>query len=103
MATHAESQISDAEAIRLMMLALRSPDHAATYELVRGAAITSQEMIGRWTLDTPEGPLHRVAEVRVLDGEPSMEFFYRDEADAIAVWDHVVAEREALRPRRSRK
>lgn len=96
MKTHADSQITDQEATRLIMAALTSPDQASL-ELVEGKAMSAHEMLGRWTVHTPEGPIHEVALVGVLDGEPQWSTYYREEADAISVWHHVVEEAHAAR------
>lgn len=57
----------------------------------RAAEFGGQEVLQYWQWDTPDGPIHRVAILRWLDGEHlGLDFCYRDEADAIAVWeDHA--------------
>lgn len=93
MTRHAPSQINDTEAVRFILSALRSPDHVGTLELVEGRQISRSEMVARWLVETPEGPLSRVAVIRVIDGEPiGFDAFYTDEADARAVYAHLVEE-----------
>lgn len=94
---HADSQITDEEATRLMLATLGSPEHRGSRRLAKGKAIGRQDMLGRWVTDTPEGPLHEVAHVRVLDGEPFWQAYYRDEDDALAVWDHLSEEIETAK------
>lgn len=89
---HADSQVDRTEALRLKMLALGSPEHRGSRRLVAAVAVSTQEMLGRWVLETPEGPLHTVAIVGLLDGQVrEFSHDYREESDAVAVYDHVVA------------
>lgn len=93
MIKHAESQVDDLETVRLIQATLRSADHAGSMRLVEALAISGSEMLGRWSIQTPEGPLFRVAILRVVDGEAmGFDASYRDEADALAVWEHLVEE-----------
>ncbi|MCP3420333.1 hypothetical protein [Nocardioides pinisoli] len=90
---HADSQVSTAEAADLLLAALASPEHRHTYELAGGRKLGSQEMLARYKVATPDGgELHRVALIDVTDGEPmGFDVGYRDESDAVAVWEHIVA------------
>lgn len=92
MTTHADSQMTDADAVEALLSALRSPEHAGSLTLVRARSIGAREMLGRWRLETPDGSFHRVAIVDVVDGEVLGfdQCYYRSE-DAIAVWDHLAA------------
>ena len=93
---HADSQITDAKAARLMLAALHDPGCRDSLRIERAMAIGSRDVLERTSLDTPEGLLHRVAVVRVLDGEQQgFDAAYRDEVDAVAVWDHLAAEARA--------
>lgn len=85
---HAPSQLSTEEATRRMLAALASPEHRASLRLERAVAVGRQAILERSRIDTPAGPLHRVAEVQVLTREPTWECCYYDEADAIEVWEH---------------
>jgi hypothetical protein len=87
---HAPSQITETETVRLLAAALRDPECRSTMRLARAKVIGPHDMVGHWTIASPEGPLHRVAVVRVVDAEPmGWDEVYRDESDAIAVWAHL--------------
>lgn len=87
MSTHADSQLTDAEAAAAMLTALASPHHKATLTLDQARLVGAREMLGRWTLQTPDGPLHRVAIVDVIDAESlGHDVCYRDGSDADTVW-----------------
>lgn len=88
---HAPSQITEAETVRLLLASLADPISRGTLRLERGRALGDHEMLGFWTLDTPEGRIYPVAIVRVIDGEPmGFDEAYRDHADALAAWQHLV-------------
>lgn len=89
MKPHANSQITDQEATRLLQAALNSPEHRGSRQLVQGHAVDGISMLCRYTTQTPEGALHEVTEERVLDGEVFAGWAYRDESDALAVWAHI--------------
>ncbi|TGN64231.1 hypothetical protein EXE59_09895 [Nocardioides eburneiflavus] len=90
MKTHADSQIDTAELTRLTLAALTTPDYRAQHRLVQACAISTQEVLARWTWQSPEGEVHRVALVRMLDGEPmGFDNSYTDKDDAISVWTHI--------------
>lgn len=98
MHVHADSQFSDAEAFRILVAALNDPDCRGTLQLERAKAIGRTNALCRWSLESPHGSMHRVAIVRVIDGE-TMGFCcsYGDEADAIAVWEHIAETYDAER------
>lgn len=91
MSAHANSQITDnTEILRLQEEILSDPQSIASLTVERACRLGTQEILVRWSMQTPKGGLHRVAIVSALDGEV-IEFdeVYRDESDAIAVWEDL--------------
>lgn len=95
---HAPTHIDDdTEAARLLVAALNSGD-CDGWSLGPARAIGRHDLLGLWSLHTPDGPRYRVATVRVVDGKPvGFDEVYRDETDAVAVWEHLAAEARAQR------
>lgn len=87
---HAPSQIGDTEATRLLVASLETPD--AEISLLRCRAIGNREWLALRRIETPEGPMFMLRLADVIDDEPTWESQYSDEAEALAVWEHVIDE-----------
>ena len=92
MSTHAPSQITDEETVRLLTAALNSDE--VDFELLRARAVSTRELAGLWRVGgAPDGPFWRVALISVFSGETlDWDHAYTDAADAVAVWEHLAAE-----------
>ena len=97
MKIHADSQLTEKETADSYTAVLNDRDVCGTVRLVRGTRVGTTDMVGQWTLDTRDGTVHRVAQVRVLDGATSWEAVYTDVSDADAVWAHLRTEAVANR------
>lgn len=90
MQQHADSQIDEPEATRLLLATLRNPHTDA----LRTRAIGTREVLTLCRVETPERPMWLIRLADVIDDLASHEFQYGTESDALAVWDHLIEEYE---------